>query len=137
MEIKFEYREMLEPKEKFNEDKTWYAQEQDDALRYYLKPSAKIIRTYRDGDYQGTYFALIRYKKTYVLWRDSFGSCSGCDALDGTDIKSGYDYISDTMTEGNCKRFKSIREMESWLLNTDDYLWEELKNNYSKFKGVD
>ncbi len=138
MEINFEYKEMLKPKSSFAESKfRWYAQEQLGALKYYLKPAAKVIKEYKENGWQGNCFALIEYKNAYVLWRDYFGSCSGCDALDGCSIKRGYDYIESTMTEGNCKRFKSVKNMESWLLNTDDYLWEALKNNYSKFKGGD
>lgn len=42
---------------------------------------------YQDyGSYQGTWVMLSRYVDKYYIWKDSYGSCSGCDALQGTDL---------------------------------------------------
>jgi len=50
--------------------------------------------------------------KTLILWRDGFGSCSGCDSLDG---QNGYEYIKDTLREGNTKQFHTYGEMRLWF----------------------
>lgn len=134
MEIKFEYGDMLRPKEYFNEEVVWYAQDQLTALKYYLRPAVKVLREFKQDTWQGDCFALLEFKETLVLWRDSFGSCSGCDALDGRDQYGGYDYIKSTMVEGNCKRFDSMEEMKEWLLCNRDYLWSALKEHYADFR---
>ncbi|MHB8552811.1 MAG: hypothetical protein ACYDAO_04405 [Thermoplasmataceae archaeon] len=125
MERNFEYAEMI--KEREEPKNMWCAGQNIEALRYYLKPTVNIIREYREHDYQGECYALLKYKEKFILWRASFGSCSGCDALED---RNGYDYIKNTMTEGNCKAFPNIPEMEKWILKNNDYLWNTLKENY-------
>ena len=131
--IEFEYKDMLMPKDAFSQYITWSAGSQIQALKFYLRADVKVIRELQQ-EWSGTCYVLMKYKRTFVLWRDSFGSCSGCDNIDGDDVLTGYDYIASTMTEGNCKRFKTIEEMEHWLLNAKEYLWEYLRNYYPNFK---
>ena len=132
-EIKFEYEEMITPVITVDVSKgkvgKWNAGDQVDALKIYLKKEVEVLWEYTQNDYQGDCFALMKYKDQFVLWRDSFGSCSGCDALDGEDLFGGYDYIKKTMTEGNCLRFDNIKDVLVFMLSPDiDYLWEELKD---------
>lgn len=129
-EIKFEYIEMLQDKDKLPPTNLteWGAGEQNAALAFYIKPEVETLLTLEEGGYSGAVYTLLKYKGQYVLWRDSFGSCSGCDALDGTDIDTGRDYIVDTLTEGNCKRFDTMSELIDFIKFTDDYMWEDLKS---------
>jgi len=134
MERNFEYEEMIEKKEEL--EMTWSAGQQIKALKYYLKPRVKVIREYNEGGYQGECYVLLKYKEKYILWRDSFGSCSGCDSLDGCNENDGYNYIKSTMTEGNCKTFQTIKAMKNWLLNdTTDCFWHILREEYRNFKS--
>jgi len=116
----------------------WYAGGQLGALRHYLGSEAKIVATAEEGSYSGEVFAIIFVDGIYFLWRDSFGSCSGCDALDGLDEDKGYDYIINTMT--SVKEFCSIKEVWKYLENPEDYFYEskeilkKLKENFNKTK---
>jgi len=113
-----------------NENKNeWCAGGQLEALEYYLDEEAKIIAHATEGSYQGDYYAIIFVDGKYFLWRDSFGSCSGCDAIDGKNEETGYDYIIDTMT--SVKEFNTIDELWKYLENPKDYFYESeniLKN---------
>ena len=125
--IKFEYEEMLTPEVKLRKRSNfWCAGQQLQALRFYLKPDVDMIWSYQVPDYSGSCFALLKYKNQYVLWRDSFGSCSGCDALDGRSDVSGKKYILETLTEGNCKRFDNPYDIVKFLVKTKDYHWRDL-----------
>lgn len=106
-------------------DWTWYAGEQLDALKFYLK-GVDIIWTYQENHYQGECFAILKTGK-YYLWRDSFGSCSGCDALDDSGLVEGLEYIKSTLVEGNTKEFDSIKDLIAYLESPDkDPLWNTL-----------
>ena len=53
--------------------------------------------------------------------RSDFGSCSGCDALEGS---NGYDYIEDTMT--SVKEFSCFNEIIDYLKSEKrDFLYSE------------
>ena len=38
------------------------------------------------GAYQGTWVMLSRYGDKYYIWKNSYGSCPGCDALQAADL---------------------------------------------------
>jgi len=40
------------------------------------------------GDYTGTWVMLTRYGDKYYIWKDSYGSCSGCDNLQASSLGS-------------------------------------------------
>ena len=130
MDIEFEYEEMLEDYTKLGsmEWDEWGAGGQLNALEFYIKVDAEVIWSDMDGNWQGDCFALIKYKGQYVLWRDSFGSCAGCDSLDGCDLKSGYEYIKSTLNEGNCRRFLTLDDVKKYATETEDFLWDGLKS---------
>ena len=121
----------LEGKEKEND---WCAGEQVKALRYYLDDEVKMVAHWIEDSYQGNCMAILFVDGTYFLWRDSFGSCSGCDALEDCDEKKGFEYIINTLT--SVKEFGSIKEVWKYLeKDYKDYLYydealEELKKSF-------
>lgn len=117
----------------------WSAGGQVSALKFYLSPEAKFLAESYDGDYQGTYYVCFKLRDTFVLWRDSFGSCSGCDSLEGQD---GFAYIKATLAEGNTRQFKSLLDAITYLHETEDFWWktdgvETLKSKLMELVGTD
>lgn len=103
----------------------WYAGEQLTALKFYLDDKINFLETYMEDEYQGNCFALLKIENTYILWRDSFGSCSGCDALED---ENGYDYIKNTLQEGNTRQFATLDEVKEYLMKTEDFFWKDVYN---------
>lgn len=126
--IKFEYEEMISPIVKIDDIKKeqWEAGDQIFALKFYLKPDVKVLWEYIESGRSGESFALLKYKRQYVLWRASFGSCSVCDGLDGRGIIKGKNYIKLTLTEGNCHRFDNLKDVERFVIDTDTHEWSAL-----------
>lgn len=102
----------------------WSAGDQVDALEYYIDPAHIRILAYEGvGDYEGEYFAILKCEGRIIIWRASFGSCSGCDGLEG---ENGYEYIKDTLQEGNTRQFENFEDAEDYIkVNRGDYLWDE------------
>jgi len=107
-------------------DYGWCAGDQTKALRYYLSDKVKFIHTHLEGTYQGACYAILHVEDKLILWRDFYGSCSGCDALEGSD---GYSYIKDTLQEGNTKQFNTPQE-------AIDYLNDEENSGYTFWKDA-
>jgi len=108
----------------------WYAGGQLDALRYYFDEKVKIIAEYMEDNYQGECSALLFVDNKYFLWRDSFGSCSGCDGLED---ENGYEYIEDTMT--SVKEFDKLESVIDYLSSKDrDFLYSDEVSNELKSK---
>jgi hypothetical protein len=108
--------------EKERED-SWYAGQQLDALKYYLPENTVFLWEYQEQDYQGSVYAIFKINGVYVIWRDWFGSCSGCDGLEDN---NGYEYIKDTLQEGNTKQFKTLEELKEWFISKPsevDFFW--------------
>ena len=100
-------------------EKEWYAGGQLDALRFYLDKRVLILVEYMEGGYSGECSAVLFISDKFFLWRSGFGSCSGCDALEGS---NGYEYIEDTMT--SVKEFDDINEIVNYLnSNNKDFLY--------------
>lgn len=116
-----------EDKPNGNEDNLfWGAGDQLEALEFYLSKKVKILNNYKEPTYQGECFAIMKIKNNYIIWRDYFGSCPGCDALDG---KNGYEYIKNTLSEGNTLQFKSLEDAKQYVIwdRSDENNWEEWK----------
>src|SRR3990172_4705638 len=62
------------------------------------------------GSYQGEWLLLSRDEDLYYLWRDSYGSCSGCDALQGH-----FDYSGDDLTPESPKVQEFIANYSPFL----------------------
>lgn len=113
-----------------NEDKPngedngyWWAGQQISALKYYLDDSIQFILEFEEDDYQGNCYVLFKIKDNYVLWRDYFGSCGGCDALEE---ENGYEYIKETLSEGNTHQFKSIADVKQFVIeDREGQKWSE------------
>lgn len=103
----------------------WGAGSQLEALRYYLSNKVEILYKFKEDDYQGDCFALLKFDNIFVLWRDNFGSCSGCDGLE---YANGYEYIMSTLQEGNTRQFNTLKEVVDYLEQTNDYLWSKWKD---------
>ncbi len=100
----------------------WGAGEQLAAFEFYTDPAkVKMIASHKDDDYQGEIFGIARVEDRFFLWRDSFGSCSGCDGLED---ENGYEYIKDTLQEGNTRQFLTLEEAEEYINKTEDYWWK-------------
>lgn len=99
------------------------------ALRYFTDPArVKIVAADSSGEYSGDCYAVLLVSEgdetRVVLWRDGYGSCSGCDGLDGADQGEARRIITDTLREGNTRQFSSYAEAQAYLEGTDDYLWQ-------------
>jgi|SRR3990170_692078 len=105
----------------------WGAGDQLRALRFYLSNSVEILAEYQERNYQGECFAILSLYsgRRYFIWRDSFGSCKGCDALEGEDIVGGLEYIKDTLVEGSTKEFTTLDDIELYMRTTPDTLWKD------------
>ena len=113
-----------------DENSGWYAGGQLEALRYYFDSKVKIIAEYIEDEYQGECCAVLFVDEKYFLWRDSFGSCSGCDALDD---ENGYEYIEDTLT--SVKEFDNIKGIIEYLSKKNrDFLYSDEVANELKSK---
>jgi len=127
MEDRIDLTQYLKNKDKPNGVKRaygWCGGDQLYALEYYLS-NAKILWSFKEDDYQGDCFAIFKLLDTnkYILWRDWFGSCSGCDGLED---ENGYEYIKNTLQEGNTKQFNSISEIVYYLENSDKFDWKKI-----------
>jgi hypothetical protein len=98
----------------------WSAGRQLEALRHYLDGAVVVLSEYHDDDYQGDMYAVLTDREHFWLWRDSFGTCSGCDGLQDS---NGQEYIAATLAEGNTRRFESLQEAREYLATTEDYWW--------------
>ena len=98
----------------------WYAGEQVEALKYYLQATdVEILWDYVEDGWEGDCFAVFRMQNKFFLWRDSFGSCSGCDCLDGSTLQEGFEYIQQTLISGNTLEFTSLGATVTYLESTD------------------
>lgn len=71
------------------------------------------------GDYQGDYLTLVRDGDRYGYVSFSYGSCSGCDAMEGCNNWDEVRELSDGIRDGI--DWKTGREMLDWLNGRD---WE-------------
>jgi hypothetical protein len=75
------------------------------------------------GSYEGEHFAIIQlnvFPLIWVIWRDFFGSCESCDGFIGETFDNQYNYIKNTLSEGNTIQFKTLKEAKEWIINPDD-----------------
>jgi hypothetical protein len=112
---------ILNKLEGVDNDGNWYAGDQLRALRFYLI-DAEIIAEATTGGYSGDVYAIIFCEDRFWLWRDGFGSCAGCDSLDGNNKEMGYEYILATMT--SVKEFDTISDLFNYLDHPEDYLYD-------------
>jgi hypothetical protein len=105
---------------------SWATGAQLDALKAFLGDRVEFLETYTEKAYQGDHFAVFRVKDDgrIVLWRDSFGSCSGCDSMEGESMVKARELIAATLAEGNTRQFASIEGAKHYLATCEDYWWK-------------
>jgi len=108
-----------------DEEHYWSAGGQLNALSFYLGEGAEILAEWMEDGWQGECAAIIKFttkgSDVYVLWRDSFGSCAGCDALEDQD---GFEYIKSTLSPGNTVQFESLEDLAAFSpLKTEYWGW--------------
>lgn len=92
---------------------------------FLAKALGGILISYKEhGSYQGDYVAVIEKDHDWHIYRGSYGSCSGCDWLDGTRIYSAEDYER-LENASNCEAADKL-ELTFDLLQAvkDEYLKE-------------
>lgn len=112
-------------KDKPGRDENGWEMDPHEALRHHMPGHVDVLLEESEGGYEGSVFAVLRVRAEpwpyFVLWSGSFGSCSGCDALQGG--QSTVDYIKATLREGNSKQFWTLGDAAEFLRTTDDYTW--------------
>lgn len=128
------FKFLINPDSRGGSDKDWYAGDQLEALKYYTTDDIIILDEYMEDGRQGYCFAIFLVEDKIVIWRDSFGSCRGCDALHGQD---GFEYIKSTLTEGNTLQFPDLETAHKYIKTEHnfprysewDYMPIEMFNN--------
>lgn len=105
----------------------WSAGSQLVALKAFLGDRVEFLFEATTGGYQGDHYAVFRVKDDgrYVLWRDSYGSCSGCDGLDGSSMATAEEHVKASLAEGNTRQFADLAEARDYLRATKDYFWSD------------
>jgi len=92
------------------------------------------------GSYQGEYFAVLRDKTDIVIYRGSYGSCSGCDWLESEgdwdteeiEYLQALEYVKGMTVKARLSEaaFKELSDASktSLLLESNDYYEDEIKN---------
>lgn len=99
-------------------ERGWCAGQQVEALKYYAPEDFEVLADFTTGGYQGDIYVIARWngkEKRYVLLKDSYGSCSGCDGLEDED---GYRYIRDVL-RNNTWQFLSLADMLKYIDEKD------------------
>lgn len=106
-------------------DSRWWAGDQMKALEYYAPCKLHLLCYLTEEAYQGEIYAICYWadavpeNRRFVLLYDSFGSCSGCDALEGGD--NGYEYVQDVL-RSNTKQFMTMQDMKEYISQSDAYI---------------
>jgi hypothetical protein len=63
------------------------------------------------GSYQGEWLLFSYFEEHFYIWKDWYGSCSGCDAIEGTFYSSGSRAIDDPEVVEFCKGYHPFLKM--------------------------
>lgn len=97
----------------------WTAGKQLDAFDYYRPEKFKVLLAYMENeDYTGDILGFGVWDENgpdqrYVLWTDWYGTCSGCDDLEGN---NGYEYVKDILRTRTWQ-FLSIEDARHYFEN--------------------
>lgn len=95
------------------------------AIRKVLQPEFEFLAEYSQRDWQGADFAFIKFHQVYILWRDYFGSCSGCDFwASGPTEEEIVKWLNATLSEGNTKQFWAIEDAIEYMEDEQNYGWD-------------
>lgn len=93
----------------------WYgASSYTPIVEYIGNPIIEVI----ENDYQGTSFFLLKNGGKYGVLTFGWGSCSGCDALQGCNSYQEIDDLIEQMVN-SVDWFGSFEDMQAWV-NDDD-----------------
>ena len=105
----------------------WFAGEQMEALEYYAPHNFSLLGYITIGNYDGDIYGIGRWLEPYpdrkyrwILLRDSFGTCSGCDALEGG--RNGYEYVEDVL-KNNTLQFLTLDDLMEYIRETEVFFW--------------
>lgn len=73
-----------------------------------------VIHTERLGGYQGDFYTLLRRPDAVGFLKFGYGSCSGCDALEGCDSYAEMDELIDRL-ESQVVWMPSSKDLAAWL----------------------
>lgn len=102
----------IEDEDYFSVTKDWY-----DLVKSF---SDEIIMSYSIGDYSGDYYYIIKLKSHYGFVSVAYGSCSGCDVLQGCSSLSELKSLQFSIWK-DIKWFKNLLDLKDWAL---EYDWE-------------
>lgn len=96
-----------------------------------------IVLEESDDDYQGDTFVLLKVSSYYGFLRFGWGSCSGCDALQGCGSKKDVEELRDRLFEQMVWK-SSLEEMKEYLNPNrkpeDMDPWYEYSRTFKHFK---
>ena len=96
----------------------WSAGEQMEALKFYAPEDFVLLKDFWAGSYQGDIYGIAYLRGSeprFIFFHDSYGSCSGCDALEDSD---GYEYVRGVL-ENNTWQFLTLNDMVKYLEEKD------------------
>ena len=74
-----------------------------------------------DDDYEGEWYAIFKMNEKWHLLNGYFGSCLGCDDLEGEDP---FVWLEDHVK--NVRAFESVEQVMHWLEATDEFSYTSL-----------
>jgi hypothetical protein len=81
----------------------------------------EIVKDWTLGYYQGDYVYLLKNDDLYSLVVVGYGSCSGCDALEGCENDEDFEYLKQSII--NSIVFTSKEDLIKDLSNTESNRW--------------
>ena len=85
-------------------------------------PAVEWIVREMDDDYSGDWYAVFIHEGRWYLLNGCFGSCSGCDDLEGT---SPIEWIENNVK--NVRVFTSCSAATRWLAEDDEWTWTGIR----------
>lgn len=106
--------------------KEWYASGQGELFELAFNKLIHI-ETVGGGDYSGVFgFAFKLPDKRILLFTDYYGSCSGCDGLDGADAKFALEYVVGHVSS-SMVLCESKKEAIIYLQKHSECEWSDIK----------
>lgn len=121
-EIKQELKKYIKPITSGFYKDYGYGGNSSGVYRNFFTEPVESIFSWTEEDYQGTVVCVYKYKNYYVYLREGFGSCSGCDYIEGSSEVE----IADKLL----KIFDNIK-----IYKPDDFI--KIKENFGEYAHPD
>jgi hypothetical protein len=89
----------------------------------------EILKDWTLGSYQGDYVYLLKNDDRYAFTVIGYGSCSGCDALEGCESDEEFNQLKESITSGIVWGIKQEvydyvfnQEANRWYFHEEDWL---------------